>query len=148
MSLDELLELTENIKIEITNLEWHEDDVRHSFFGLYYSTIYDFYIGKASYNLAEHIGQGNVLFKEEVYDFNPHAKRLYEIQAQPILSAGYHNALNRYIIFGAWTTFEFSVSLIFDFLVDDYEYESIIKQLNAKLIKAISSLEDKSKTLI
>lgn len=148
MNLDELLALTESIKAEIAELKWHEDDVRHSFFGLFYSTVYDYYIGKTSFQLAELIGQGKVLFKGDVYDFNPHAKRLYEIQDHPLLSAGYHNGLNRNVIFGAWTTFEFSVSLIFDYLVNDYEYESIIKELNAKLVQAISSLEESSKTLI
>lgn len=148
MTLDELLALTENIKIEISELVWHEDDVRHSFFGLYYSGIYDFYIGKTTFRLAEYLGQGKVAFTGDIFDFNPHAKRLYEIQGHPMLSAGFHNDLNRNVIFGTWTAFEFSISLIFDYLVTDHEYESIIKKLNAELVKAISSLEESSKTLI
>ncbi len=148
MNLDELLNLTEDCKKEIATLNWHEDDVRHSFFGLYYSTIYDYYIGKVSYGLAELIGKGQVLFKGEVYEFKTHAKRLYEIQDHQMLSAGYHNNLNRNIVFGTWTTFEFSISLIFDYLVNDYEYETIIKKLNAKLVKAISSLEESNKSII
>jgi hypothetical protein len=148
MTLDDLLELTQNIKQEIASLSWHEDDVRHSFFGLYYSSISDYYIGKVSFQLAEYLGSGDVMFTSSVYSFNPHAKRLYEIQDHPLLRAGYHNDLNRYVVFGVWTSFEFSVSLIFDYLVTEHEYETIVKQLNAKLIKVISKLEERSKTLV
>ena len=148
MTLDELLDLTEEIKIEISELKWHEDDVRHSFFGLYYSGVYDFYIGKATFRLDEYIGQKKVAFTEDVYAFAPHAKRLFEIQGQPVLSAGFHSSLNRNLIFGTWTSFEFSISLIFDYLVSDQEYESIIRKLNSKLVKSISSLEESNKILI
>jgi len=142
MTLDELLQLTDDCKEEIAELPWHDDDVRHSFFGFYYSTIYDYYIGKSVFRLAQLIGEGNVLFKGEIYDFKAHAKRLYEIQDHPLLATGYHNDLNRNIALGTWTSFEHSISLIFEYLVTDFEYDAIIKTINAKLVKAISSLEE------
>jgi hypothetical protein len=148
MNLDTLLEYTEKIKEEISELELHSDDVRHSFFGLYYSSIYDFYIGKTSYRLAEFIGKGDVKFTEQVYPFNIHAQRLFEIQDLELLSRGYHGNLNRNIILGVWTSFELSISLLFEHLVTKSDLELIIDKLNSKLIKAIKNLDDKEKNII
>ena len=35
MTLNDLLQITNNLQTEVKELTWHEDDVRHSFFGLY-----------------------------------------------------------------------------------------------------------------
>jgi hypothetical protein len=148
MNLDKLLEYTEKIKEEIGELELHSDDVRHSFFGLYYSSIYDYYIGKASYRLAEFIGNGDVQFTEKVYPFKNHAQRLFEIQDLELLSRGYHGNLNRNIILGVWTSFELSISLLFEYLVTKDDLEIIIDKINSKLIKAIEHLEDKEKSIV
>ncbi|MDO6739488.1 hypothetical protein [Wenyingzhuangia sp. 2_MG-2023] len=148
MKLDQLLEYTEKLKVEIRELELHEDDVRHSFFGLYYSSIYDYYIGKASYQLAQFIGNGDVRFSEKIYPFRIHAERLFEIQELELLSRGYHGNLNRNIIFGVWTSFELSISLLFEHLVTENDLITIIDKINSKLIKAIEHLEDKEKSII
>ena len=94
------------------------------------------------------IVQGDVMFTEKIKDFYPHAQRLHEIPRSPILTRGYHGDLNRNIVLGTWTTFELSISLIFDFLVDDFEYDNIVKSINAKLVKAMSSLEENNKAII
>ncbi|MFD2543761.1 hypothetical protein ACFSSB_15650 [Lacinutrix gracilariae] len=148
MNLDKLLEYTENLKEEIAEIKLHSDDVRHSFFGLFYTNIYDYYIGKASYRLAEFIGNGDVKFTERVYPFNIHAQRLFEIQDFDLLSVGYHGNLNRNIIFGVWTSFELSISLIFEHLATENDLEIIIKKLNSKVIKAIANLEEQEKNII
>ncbi|MEM7087155.1 MAG: hypothetical protein AAF489_13290 [Bacteroidota bacterium] len=148
MNLDKLLEYTENIKEEIGELKLHSDDVRHSFFGLYYSSIYDYYIGKVSYVLAEFIGNGDVQFKESLYPFKNHVLRLFEIQDLELLSRGYHGNLNRNVIFGVWTSFELSVSLLFEHYVTQDDLEKIIDNINSRLIKAIEHLEEKEKSII
>jgi hypothetical protein len=148
MTLENLLDITKNLQAEVKELPWHEDDVRHSFFGLYYSTLYDFYLGKSTFRLMQLIVQGDVMFTHKIADYHPHAQRLHEIPRSTILSRGYHGDLNRNIILGTWTTFELSISLIFDFLVDDFEYDNIVKSLNAKLVKAMSSLEESNKAII
>lgn len=148
MTLDDLLQITNNHQAEVKELTWHEDDVRHSFFGLYYSTLYDFYLGKSTYRLMQLIVQGDVMFTKNIIDYHPHAQRLHEIPRSAILSTGYHGDLSRNIILGTWTTFELSISLIFDFLVNDFEYDNIVKSINAKLVKAMSSLEENNKAVI
>lgn len=148
MTLDNLLQITNNHQAEIKELTWHEDDVRHSFYGLYYSTLYDYYLGKSTFRLMQLIVQGDVMFTQNIIDYHPHAQRLHEIPRSAILSTGYHGDLSRNIILGTWTAFELSISLIFDFLANDFEYDNIVKSLNAKLVKAMSSLEEKNKALI
>ena len=103
MTLDELLEYTEIIKKDIKKINLHEDDVRYSFFGLYYSTVYDYYIGKAFFQIAKYIGDGEIKFTERIYPFEPHARRLYEIQDHELLVQGYHGNLNRNVLFSVWT---------------------------------------------
>ena len=148
MNLDKLLEYTEKIKEEIGKLKLHPDDVRHSFFGLYYSNIYDYYIGKTSYKVAEFIGNGDIQFTKKVYSFRNHAERLFEVQNLELLSRGYHGNLNRNIIFGVWTSFELSISLLFEHLTTKDDLEIIIDKINSKLIKAIGHLEDKDKSIV
>jgi hypothetical protein len=148
MNLDNLLEYTESIKQEIAEIKLRSDDVRHSFFDLFYTNIYDYYIGKVSYRLAEFIGKGDVKFTERVYPFNIHAQRLFEIQNLDLLSVGYQGNLNRNIIFGVWTSFELTISLLFEHLATENDLEIIIKQHNSKVIKAIVSLEEKEKSII
>ncbi|MFK5981529.1 MAG: hypothetical protein QM499_01345 [Flavobacteriaceae bacterium] len=148
MTIDRLLEFTEEIKNEIAKLELHSDDVRHSFYGLFYTNIYDYYIGKVSYQFADFIKTGDVKFTEKVFPFNIHAQRLYEISKIDLLSNGYHGKLNRNIIFGVWTSFELSISLIFEHLATENDLEIIINKINSKVISSIESLEDDKKYLI
>lgn len=148
MNLDNLLEITNNCQTEVRELTWHKDDVRHSFYALFYSSLYQYYLGKSVFHLTRLISSGHVYFDPRVIDYEPHAQRLYEIPRSEILSTGYHGNLSRNIVLGTWTTFELSISLIFDYIVDEHEFNSLIKSMNAKLVKAIASLEEKNKELI
>lgn len=143
MTLDTLLGITTEIKEECFELKnvWHEDDVRHSFFGMFYSTIYDFYIGKIGYRMSEYIGTSDIKFTGDIISFKPHALRLYEIQNSDILSQGYINKLNRDIFLGSWTCFETTISLLFNNLSNLDERKKIVIEMNNKLLKIISKLE-------
>ncbi len=148
MNLENLLKYTEKLKQEISKLKLHSDDVRHSFYGLFYTNIYDYYIGKASYQVAEFIKSGDVKFTEKVFSFNIHARRLYEIPSIESLSVGYHGNLNRNITFGVWTSFELTISLIFEYLEKEKDLEIIIKKINSKVINAIRHLKEPEKKII
>ena len=148
MTLDQLLDYTESIKKEIKEINLHEDDVRHSFFGLYYSGVYDYYIGKAFFQLAKYIGDGEIKFSEKIYPFNIHARRLYEIQDHEMLIQGYNGNLNRNLLFSVWTSFELTVSLIFEHIISDEEIIEIIFKLNHKIVKAIKNIDEKDKKVI
>lgn len=148
MNLDQLLEVTNNCQAEVNQLTWTDEDVRHSFYALFYSSLYQYYLGKSVFHLTRLIDGGCVFFDQSVLDYEPHANRLREIPQSGILSTGYHGNLGRQIVLGTWTTFELSISLMFDYLIDDKNYNSLIESLNAKLIKAISKLEESNKELI
>lgn len=148
MNLDDLLQTTNNLQAEINELNWNENDVRHSFYALFYSSVYQFYLGKSVFHLTYLISKQKVFFNEDVLYYEKHVKRLHEIPISPILARGYDGNLSRQIILGTWTTFELSVSLIFDYIVNEHEFNSLIKSMNAKLIKAMSSLEEENKELI
>ncbi|MFD2727467.1 hypothetical protein [Hyunsoonleella rubra] len=150
MNLQTLLEITDEIKQDCFDLKesWHEDDVRHSFFGLFYTTIYDFYIGKVAYRMSEYIGSGDIKFTREVINFKSHAKRLFEIQDNNMLSIGYNNKLNRDVYIGTWTSFETSIAILFENLSTDTDKLNIISDLNYKILKVISKLEDPEKSAL
>ena len=148
MTLDELLEYTEIIKKDIKKINLHEDDVRYSFFGLYYSAVYDYYIGKAFFQIAKYIGDGEIKFTERIYPFEPHARRLYEIQDHELLVQGYHGNLNRNVLFSVWTSFELVISLIFEHIITEKDFEEIVLKLNEKVIKAIRNIDEEVKKVI
>ena len=148
MTLDELLEYTETIKKDIKKINLHEDDVRHSFFGLYYSAIYDYYIGKAFFQTAKYIGEGEIKFTEKIYPFKIHAQRLYEIQDHELLTQGYFGNLNRNVLFSVWTSFEMIISLIFEYIVSEKDIEKIILKLNNKIVKAIKNVDENDRKII
>ncbi len=149
MTLKELLDYTENYKSEIRSLEFNIQDVRYSFFGLMYSNLHYYYIGKVNYKLFEHIGNKNIEFKSQIFDFAEHVISLYDIQKNEVLSYGYKGNLDRYIFSNSWTTFEHSVSLIFDFVIDSKERENIILDMNNNIKKKIfPKLTDEDKKIL
>lgn len=148
MDLDSLLKYTESFKREILEMKLHSDDVRKSFFGLVYSGIYDYYIGKASYQICEYIGTGNVKFDEKIYHFREHAHRLLEIHNIGKLSDGYYGNLNRQITYTVWTSFETTISMIFDFLANEDDKISIIERMNQKIFRAIQTLSQDERQVI
>lgn len=148
MTLDSLLDFTESFKKEILQMELHSDDVRKSFYGLVYSGIYDYYIGRASYQLCEFIGTRNVKFDKEIYHFKEHAQRLYEIQHLEKLSDGYFGNLNRQITYTVWTSFETTISLIFDYLATEEDKIQIVQKMNVKIFKSIEPLPEDERSII
>lgn len=148
MTLEQLLDYSDAIKVQIKKLNYHKNDVRHGFFGLYYSSIYDYYIGNVFFQLAKHIADGQIQFTEKIYSFRAHAQRLYEIQKHPILIQGYKGNLNRNILLNVWTSFETSVSLIFEKIILEDDIPKIILKLNEKIVKAIESVDAIDKKII
>lgn len=148
MTLDNLLEHTEQLKHKINSLHWDKEDVRHGFYGLIYSTLYDYYIGRITFELSSHIGSGKVLFSDDIIYLDQHIYRLREIAKIDRLSHGFSSSLNRNLILGSWTSFETCITLIFNHITTDQDIESLINSLNSKLIKAISKLEDNFQTTI
>ncbi|MDR6373038.1 hypothetical protein J2795_004226 [Chryseobacterium bernardetii] len=148
MTLDQLLDYTDSIKVQIKKLDYHKDDVRHGFFGLYYSSIYDYYIGNVFFQVAKYIARGQIQFAENIYGFRVHAQRLYEVQKYPLLVQGYNGNLNRNILLNVWTSFETSVSLIFEKIITEDDILKIILKLNTKIVKAIENINDIDKEII
>lgn len=142
MNVENLLKYTEYLKSEIKSLEYNPDDVRHSFFGLYYTCIYEYYIGKITYEISRFIGTGDIKFSENIFSFKTHIGRLFEIKENNILSKGFHMSLNRNLIIGVWTSFELSINLIFENIIIDDEREKIVKRLNEKILKEIEGIEN------
>lgn len=142
MTLDKLLQITEDIKEEVDNLPWHEDDIRSSFFALLYSGLYDYYIGQVSYEISYQIGEGKVRFTQDIIDLKPHIGRLNEIAKLDILSYGFKASLNRSIIYSSWTSFEMSLTLIFNQIITEKNFEVLIKNINNKLLQKITNLDN------
>lgn len=148
MTLNYLLEQTEKLKSKIKNLDLNEEDVRHGFYGLMYSITYDYYIGRVTFELSRQIGSGKVFFSKDIYDLEQHINRLQEIYKIDLLRHDFNSTLNRNLILGSWTSFETCVSLIFNHYTTETDIEGIIKDLNSKLVKAITNLEDEFQTTI
>jgi hypothetical protein len=148
MTIEEIYNFTENIKLEINNSTWQKNDVRLNFYKLYYTTIYDFYIGNVYHQLAEYINEGKVFFSPEILHFENHLNLLREIPTNAILKNSFSGNLNRNVFIGTWSSFELSVSQIFENITTDSDLENIIKDMNKKLLNSINDNEENDSDLI
>lgn len=148
MYLDNLLEFTKINKKEIEKLNFDKQDVRHSFFSLFYSSINYYYIGNVSYRITEFIGEGDIKFSERVLPFKNHADRLYEIPKEQELSDNYYRNLNRNIIYSVWTSFELSVNIIYRNLVTEKDEKKAIENMLSKTFRTLKNLNSDKKIAI
>ena len=146
--LDFLLSKTEDQKDYIRSLDYDKSDIRHSFYGLFYSITYDYYLGHISLNMASLISEKKVFFDEKTTGYSVHYARLREIQTIEELYYGFIGSLNRNLILSTWTTFELSISDIFDAIIDRETKTKIILDLNSKIVKATSDLNQDNKQIV
>ncbi len=146
--LDFLLLKTEKVKEEIHSLEYDKADVRHSFFCLFYTIVYDYYLGQVSYTLSKLMSQERVLFHEQDTGFSNHFSRITQIARIELMELGYFGTLNRNVILNSWTAFELSLSDIFNTVCSDSVKNKLIVDLNHKIIKVTKDLSPENKEIV
>lgn len=144
-SLDEMLLLSEELKKEINELNWEEGDVRLAFFEYFYAAYYDFYLGHIELALGGETRKGNIKFDERIISLKDHVQRFVEATNNEYLKFGMKLTLNRGFLFSVWTSFELSVSFLFDAISTEIDREGLFKKMNMRLIKFIEKEEDESK---
>jgi hypothetical protein len=146
--LDFLLLETEKVKEEIHSLKYEKLDVRHSFYCLFYTITYNYYLGQVSYTLSKLMANERVTFHEKDIDFSNHFHRITQIAKIELMEMGFFAALNRNVILNSWTAFELAISDIFNTICVDNEKDKIIIDLNHKIIKAIGDLAQENQEVV
>lgn len=134
---DFILKWTEDLKSEISTLNFQENDMRKDFFGLLHDVSFCYYLGYISYNISKFINQGQVEIKEKVSNYQVHIDRLAEISNHPLLSAGHFNSLNRNLIIDSWSAFELCITTFSSALCEPLELEKLLSHQYSEIIRIL-----------
>lgn len=145
--LNDLHDLTLELKQDCYKYQeaFSEDDIRTAFFGLMYTTLHEYYLGRVTFRLYQLFGTKDILFGEGVVQYKPHFTRLYEVKDHPVATEVYFRELNINIFLGSWTPFETSVGLLFDEISNVEDRINIIYDMNNKLVKISNKLDEEDK---
>lgn len=137
--LDSLLAYTDDIKSEINNLPFHEDDVRKIYLSFYYDLVYNLYIGKSMYMLSSYILNGKIIFSSESKDFDKHAPRLIKVTRFDTLTRSYYNNLNRRFFTDCFSNFEVCITIFCNALVNEEEGSNLLSHSFNEVMKILKS---------
>lgn len=132
-----ILKWTEDLKAEISTLQFEKDDIRNDFFGLIYSTAYQYYKGYISYNLSLFIRQGKIAFNDNISSFKVHIDRLAQVSQKPTLAQSHTNSLNRNLQIDSWSVFELCVTPFCYALCENHELEKLLNYSYTEVINCL-----------
>jgi hypothetical protein len=136
---DFILKWTEDLKSEISRLEFSEDDIRKNFFGLLHDATYSYYLGYVSYNISLFINQGQIGYDANISYYKTHFDRLAEISKLPILKKDHLNSLNRSLNIDSWSIFELCTTTFCFSLCDQAEMEKLLSHQYAEVAKILKN---------
>lgn len=143
--VDKMLKWLDDLKIEVQNLPYDENDIRSTFFYLLFDIGYSYYKGYMLFDIMEFIGDGKVTFDESV-NFKPHIDRGLEIVYKQELYQSYYNSLNRNFLVSTWSAFELSVTTLCDRIATEEEKKELlnyqVNEIGKKLADEGGSIND------
>ncbi|MFI8605160.1 hypothetical protein ACIGCP_11900 [Cellulophaga baltica] len=146
--LNFLLLKTEKIKKEIHSLKYEDKDVRHSFYCLFFTITYEYYLGQVSYTLSKLMANERVTFHKEDNDFGNHFNRITQIAKNKLMEMVFFGTLNRNVFLNTWTAFELATSNIFNSMCAENKRNKIIIDINNKIVRAIKDLTEENKEVV
>lgn len=137
--LDRILRDARSIEKSANSLPYDEKDIRRTFFLKIVGCISNFYYGHGMLEMCRLVKAGelripNTFTKEELY----HPNNFLSILRDPNYT-GYKSSLNRYLIIDTWAAFEFSITEILSYFINDdrlqhlslYQFHDVIKILES-----------------
>ncbi|TWJ03338.1 hypothetical protein JN11_00876 [Mucilaginibacter frigoritolerans] len=136
--VDTLLKWTDDLKKEISQLSFQENDIRRDFYGLLFDVTYNSYISFAGQKLFESIKDGDVILSDKLSISDKHVERLMEASIFPIRSRSQRNYLNRHLLIDAWSNFELCTTFFVEAICKDDELENLLGHHFRDIYKCIS----------
>lgn len=132
---DFIIEWVKDLKQEMQQLQFKEDDVRLDFFGLINDSAYCYY---RSYLLFEI----SALTNQQKLDFGPlknneHIKAIEALSKKSMSNVSHFNSLNRNLILDVWSTFEICINTFCDGIIDKKEKEKLLDWKYRDIIKSL-----------
>ena len=143
---DFILDWTENLKKEIAELPFNEDDIRKDFFGLLYDACDNYYKGYLLLEFSTFINEGKISFDNSISKV--HVSRVLEIARYPILTASHLHYLNRNLLFDAWSTFELAVTTFCIALANEHEKEKLLHHQYRDIFKSLKGIDISQNSLL
>lgn len=144
-NLDSILEWTKSLKQEIQNVNFPDDDIRKDYLRMTYDVAYCYYEGYSLFKIFGIINEHGAAFHSNILPYEKHFQRLREMATEQVLQQSYINSLNRNLLIGAWSTFEFCVTVLCEGILDEqgiekllqYEYRDISKTIGNQLDEGV-----------
>lgn len=139
--VDMMLKWSEDLKNEINDLPFKEDDVRKDFLGLLYDIGYTYYRAYMLFDIMYFMSEGRITFDESVYHYKTHFERGMEIAQTPGFAKSYYNSLNRNFLVSTWSNFELCVTTLCDAISTEEEKSKLLEYEFNELKKVFKKTE-------
>jgi hypothetical protein len=144
---DYILEWTENLKAEIKQSKFADQDIRRDFLKLTYDICYSYYRASTIFDLANFIVTGKILFKEELSYYSEHLQRIADTTNKELLRRAHLHYLNRSLLIDSWSTFELCVTTFCDGIVSAEKKEKLLSHQYNDVAKELKSTSVESEVL-
>jgi hypothetical protein len=133
-----ILEWTENLKKEIINSKFQENDIRKDYFKLTHGTTYQYYRNYLFLKLSEFIYDGKINFHKDLFTHKIHVDRISETCYTPIQRQAFTNNINRSMFIDSWSIFELCVTTFCSGLCTNEELDKLLKHQFNDLINILN----------
>jgi hypothetical protein len=134
-----ILKWTENLKEEIKQSKFADQDIRKEFLALIYDTCYSYYRASTIFDLADFIATNKVLFEKELSYYEEHFRRIADTKNKELLQRAHLHYLNRSLLIDSWSMFELCVTTLCDGILSTEKKEKLLYHQYKAVIKEIKS---------
>ncbi len=142
-----LFNVAETIKKYCLELKFPEDDIRNDFHGIVYDLTNNYYYGHVAFELSQEMTNRNIMFDKRLIKNKTHIDRLTEIVKLPMLTTSYLSSLNKQFVIGIWTSFESSVNIIAESVLNDTEKQELFSIKKDEILKLLRDKNVDAETL-
>ena len=135
-----ILEWTENLKTEIRESKFADEDIRKDFLKLIFSISYNYYTASTIFDLANFIIAGKIQFKAELSYYNEHFKRIADTANKELLQRTHLHNLNRSLLIYSWSTFELCVTTFCAAVIPQEKLEKLLSHQYNEVVKELKSI--------
>jgi len=136
-NLDFILDWTKKLKQEIQAIDFLDDDIRKDYFRMTHDVAYCYYEGYSLFKIFGIINQHDAYFHNSIIPYEKHFQQLRELATKQTLQRSYVNSLNRNLLIGAWSTFEFCVTALCEGILDEKETEKLLQFEYRDILKIV-----------
>lgn len=138
--LDYIYQKLNDLKENVHNLPYPIEDLRSAYFQYSWDILNNYYWSFCAIHMTRMINQGHVAFDEEATKgFEHHISRLNEITQHSVLFQSARNNATRTLLTDSWSNFEFCITIICDFVLDEEIKKELFEEQSEKVKKVLKN---------